>query len=129
MRRLHVLGLSLGVLAVPYLSYAQNPKNFKELADQLANIMNAAVIILITAGIAIYFFGAIKHILDHGESEDSWEMRKFLMMGMVVLFVMLSIWGILEILGNSFSGQQGFSGSPAPDSPERPCVTFDGSGC
>lgn len=129
MRRLQVLGLSLGALILPYLTHAQNPKNFKELADQLATIMNWAVTLLITAGIVLYFWGAVKHIMDHGESEDSWEMRKFLMMGLVVLFVMLSIWGILEILGNSFSGQQGFFGSSAPNSPRTPCATFDGSGC
>lgn len=63
--------------------------------------MNWAVTLLITAGIVIYFWGAVKHILDHGGSEDSGEMRKFLMTGLLVLFVMVSIWGILSLLQNT----------------------------
>ncbi len=110
MRRLRTLGCTLFVLMLPYLSHAQNPKTFKELADQLATIMNWGVTLLITAGIVIYFWGAVKHIMDRGESEDSWELRKFLFTGLIVIFVMVSIWGILSILQNTLF--QGSSSIP-----------------
>lgn len=89
------------MLFTPHVLLAQTPKTFKELADQLANIMNWAVTILITAGIAIYFWGAVKHVLEHGQSEDAGEMRKFLLTGLLVIFVMVSIWGILALLQNT----------------------------
>lgn len=80
---------------------AASPGNFRDLVDFLVSIMNAAITVLITSAIAMYFFGAVKHIVNHADSEDSWEMRKFLMMGVVVLFVMVSIWGILTLLQNT----------------------------
>ncbi len=110
MCRLWTLGLTFWTLTLPYLSHAQNPRNFKELADQLATIMNWAVTLLITAGIVIYFWGAVKQVMDHGESEDSYEMRKFLFTGLIVIFVMVSIWGILALLQNTlFQGSGNFS--------------------
>ncbi|MEK7499779.1 MAG: hypothetical protein AAB649_04200 [Patescibacteria group bacterium] len=110
MRRLRTLGLLLSVLALPYLVHAQNPRTFKELADQLATIMNSGVTILITAGIVIYFWGAVRHIMENGESENSWEMRKFLFTGLIVIFVMVSIWGILSLLQNTlFQGSNNIS--------------------
>ncbi len=101
MRWLRAVGLTLSVITLPALSLAQNPRTFKDLADQLATIMNWGVTLLITAGIVIYFWGAVKQILDRGESEDSQEMRKFLFTGLIVIFVMVSIWGILGLLQNT----------------------------
>jgi succinate dehydrogenase hydrophobic anchor subunit len=94
--------IAVGItVMLPSLIEAASPANFRDLAGQLVTIMNATVSLLISAGIVIYFWGAVKHIFDHGYSEDSSEMRKFLLMGIVVIFVMVSIWGILAVLQNS----------------------------
>ncbi len=95
--------LTIGCLAVclPLLVHAATPSNFKELVDEIVTIMNWTVSLIITAGIVVYFWGVVKHIYDHGYSEESWEMRRFLLMGLGVIFVMVSIWGILALLQNS----------------------------
>lgn len=94
----------------PMLALAATPKNFKELADIFATMMNWTITLLITAGIVIYFWGAVMQIMNNAGSEDSSEMRKFLLTGLIVIFVMVSIWGILGLLQNTFF--QGSSSLP-----------------
>lgn len=93
--------MAVFTLSVPVLVEAAAPSSFRDLVGMLVTIMNSAITLLITGAIVAYFFGAVKHVLNNGESEDSWEMRKFLMIGLVVIFVMVSIWGILAILQNT----------------------------
>ncbi len=98
------------VTFLPMVGFAATPRNFKELADVFATIMNWGVTLLITAAIVIYFWGAVIRIMEHGESEDSAEMRSFLMTGLLVIFVMVSIWGILALLQNTlFQGSSGLA--------------------
>ena len=105
-------GLVGVVLSAPAVVAAASPSTFKDLVDMLVTIMNAAVTLLITGAIVAYFIGAVQHIVNHADSEDSWETRKFLMMGLVVLFVMVSIWGILALLQNTVGlGSEGMKGT------------------
>jgi hypothetical protein len=97
--------LSIGILLaslVPFVVFAA-PRTFAELAAYLGSIMNSAIGVLITAALVFYFWGAAQHLLkmERGEGASP-EFRKFLLMGVLVIFVMVSVWGILEILRNTF---------------------------
>jgi len=94
--------LALLLVIAPCVAFAA-PRTFAELADYLGSIMNSAIGVLITAAIVFYFWGAVQHLLKMESGEGaSPEFRKFLLMGVVVLFVIVSVWGILEILRNTF---------------------------
>lgn len=87
---------------LPFVAFAA-PRTFAELAAYLGGIMNSAIGVLITAALVFYFWGAAQHLLKMESGEGaSPEFRKFLLMGVVVIFVMVSVWGILEILRNTF---------------------------
>lgn len=107
MIRWGVLGFVL-VLAVPLAAFAAL-NTFRDLADYGVKIMNSVIGTLVITGLVIYFFGLIEHLFKREQTEGS-QLRKFLLMGIVALFVMVSIWGILEILGNTLKGQS-FTGS------------------
>ncbi|MBI5456193.1 hypothetical protein HY969_00455 [Candidatus Kaiserbacteria bacterium] len=86
---------------LPIAASAASPRTYRELVVYIVNIMNYAVGTLIILGLVIYLFGAARNILK-AKDGDSSASRKFLLMGIAILFVMVSIWGILELLQNTF---------------------------
>ncbi|RJR14148.1 hypothetical protein C4585_00640 [Candidatus Parcubacteria bacterium] len=89
-------------LLLPTLAFADTPKNFAELAADLISIIDMGTGVLIVLGFAVYFWGISINIL---EFEDDPEKRKaYFIWGILVLFVMVSIWGIINLLGNTLFG-------------------------
>jgi hypothetical protein len=107
MRR--ILFLTPILLTAPAVVFAA-PKTFQELANVLVVIMNNAVIVLIVLGLVVYFYGVSTNILKM-KDEGGEKVKAYFFWGVIVLFVMVSIWGILQILQNSlFGGDQFNSG-------------------
>lgn len=109
----------VATLLLPSLALAQGaPRTFADLANVFVVILNNATTVLIVAGIAIYFYGISTNILKFGEGERE-KLKNYFFWGIIVLFVMVSLWGILNILqntlfgGNSFNATNGASQQPA----------------
>jgi len=119
-----VLGLSL-ILLTPTLALAAAPKTFAELANLIVSFLNSAAGLLIIAGVVIYFYGVSSNILKMS-SEGGRAAREYLVWGIIVIFVMVSIWGILELLQNTLFGNSpndpstGASGTASFDAPAFP---------
>lgn len=93
---------TLSFLAVPSIALADAPKTFSELAEKLVGLMNAATGVLILLGLVVYFWGMSINILKF--EEDVEKRKAYLVWGIIVLFVMLSIWGIIALLQNTLFG-------------------------
>ena len=104
MHSLRSFYLATLVFVLPLVAFAASPTTFKDLVDYAIKIMNSVIGTLVVAGLVLYFFGIVRHMVKK-EYAESAQSRKFLLMGVVVLFVMVSIWGILEILDNTLRGQ------------------------
>ena len=101
MRRfLHLSPLIISFL--PALALAA-PKTFKDLANLLVVLMNNAVIVLIVLGVVVYFYGISTNILKM-KDEGGEKVKAYFFWGVIVLFMMVSVWGILQILQNSLFG-------------------------
>lgn len=91
-------------------------RTFQELVLQVVEIIDTATITLIVFALVAYFWGIATHIPEFGE-EDGGEKRKgFFIWGILVLFVMVSIWGIIQILENTLFSDNSYNpttGSPA----------------
>ena len=84
--------------SVPIVTFAA-PKTVMDLAKWLVTIMNMATAMLITLAIVIYFWGIVYNY--NSISKDPAKMRAFLVWGVVAVFVMVSIWGIVALIKNS----------------------------
>jgi len=105
----------LVAVVLPQTAVAAAAKNFSELAGELVNILNLATLTLIIAGFVVYFWGISVNILKF---EDDPEKRKaYFFWGLLVLFVMVSIWGIIGLLQNTLFGGTIFNPSAGADSP------------
>ena len=105
--------LSLLALLIPSVALAAAPRTFQELANLVVVVLNNATVVLVVAGIAIYFYGISTNILKF--SDDGWEkVKSYFIWGIIVLFVMVTVWGILRLLQDTlFGGDQGV----APQNP------------
>lgn len=95
--------LPLLVLAFPAVALAAAPRTFSELANLLVTILDSATGMLVVAGIVIYFYGVSTNILKL-KDESGAKVRQYMVWGLIVIFVMVSIWGILRLLQSTLFG-------------------------
>ena len=97
----------IALVALPGVALAA-PRTFGDLANILVLILNNATTVLIVLGIVVYFFGLSTNILKFSE-EGGENVRRYFLWGIIVLFMMVSIWGILRLLQNTLFGSNTYS--------------------
>ncbi len=103
MRSLRIFLLS-APLFLPALVFAQTaPQNFQQLASQIIGLLNNATATLVGLGIVIYFGGIVTNLVKT-EDTDREKMRTYILWGLVVIFIMVSIWAILTLLRDTLFG-------------------------
>jgi hypothetical protein len=90
--------LGLGVISLPALAAAQS------LLDTLGffnTLLNGAIGLLITVAIIAFFYGLVKYLFTEG-SEGKASGLRVMLMGVITIFVMVSIWGLVRLLQSTF---------------------------
>jgi hypothetical protein len=95
-------------LALPALAA---PKNFNELirVTIIGGILKPLVPFLVGLAVVIFIYGVITIMLSEGGDKKE-EGKKYMLWGIVGIFVMVSIWGLVAILQGTF----GFYGNETP---------------
>jgi hypothetical protein len=88
---------SVALLAVPGVAAAADLTDILQLAS---NFLNALMGLFITLAIVVFFWGLISYLFKAGE--DKSEGLKIMFYGVITIFVMVSIWGIIRLLQNTF---------------------------
>lgn len=73
------------------------------LLDTLALVntfLNAAIGLFITLAIVVFFWGLINYLLNVGEEKGKG--LQIMFYGVIAIFVMVSIWGIIRLLQSTF---------------------------
>lgn len=91
--------LAAVTVALPSLASAATLLNTLALAN---TFLNALIGLFITLAIVVFFWGLIKYLLGEGQ-EGKAEGLKIMFMGVITIFVMVSIWGIIRLLQSTFS--------------------------
>ena len=91
-----------GTLFFPKLLFAA-PQNFKAAIGIIVDLTQIAVPIVAGLALLVFIWGLAKFILAAGGDEKAVSDGKNLMLwGIVSLFVMFSIWGIIRLFFNDF---------------------------
>ena len=85
------------VLATPSLAGAASLFDTLSLAN---TFLNALIGLFTTLAIVVFFWGLISYLFKQGE--DKSEGLKIMFYGVITIFVMVSIWGIIRLLQNTF---------------------------
>lgn len=82
------------------------PLTIQSLADFLnfftCLISKSVIPLLIAVALVLFIWGVLKFILNADDSAKREEGRLFIVWGLIGLFVMVSIWGIVNILNSTF---------------------------
>jgi len=93
---------TLAVLAVmlPIPVFAA-PRTLSALADLIIEHINAAVLLLVGATVLLYLYRSGRDLFSVGQGkadENIAKARKALLEGLGIIFVMVSVWGILNLI-------------------------------
>ena len=96
------LGIAVVMLS-PSIVLAATPRTFSDLANLAVSLLDAGAGLLITTALVIYLFGISRSIYKAGE-EGKEALRTYVLWGILTIFIMISIWGILQLLQNTLFG-------------------------
>ncbi len=94
--------ISAAISLAPSLAFAQQINNVNDLTRTLTSIGNVVIEILIAFAIIYIIFNVIRFIMAADKPEDRNSIGKAILWGIVGLFVILSIWGLVRILTSTF---------------------------
>ena len=90
------------------------PGNLTQLISFAGDVLNRLIPVLIAVALVVFFWGLIQYIRTHkaGSGKDT------MIAGLVGLFIMVSVWGIIRIAQNTLG--VGSGGPPSiPQVPQR----------
>lgn len=108
---------STSLLAFPLITFAQQINSIESAGDAIINIINTVLVPLIFAvAFLVFIYGVFMYFIAN--SEDAKEKGKNLMLyGLIGFFVMVSVWGLVNILVGTFS-----LNNAAPTTPRAPVI-------
>ncbi|MEK7116866.1 MAG: hypothetical protein AAB837_01735 [Patescibacteria group bacterium] len=92
------LMITIGALALPLVSFAALG-NVEGLVVDIGTIVNKVIPILFAIALLGFFYGLVKYIF--GGEESKIDAKKTMIYGVVALFVMASVWGLVRFIGTA----------------------------
>ena len=86
------------------ISSCSNIQGLSGLVTCLVGFMNTAIGLIISAAVLYVIWGAFNMIRSEEKREEG---KKTIMYGIIGIFVMISVWGLVNILNRTFNLQQG----------------------
>ena len=94
----YILYLILLLAPLPALATTgTHPTTFQELIKLAVGLILALIPLFIALAIAAFFWGVAQFMLHAGDSTKHKEGRAFMIYGIIGLFVLVSIWGIVSL--------------------------------
>ena len=95
--------LFISSLFTPGIALAATFNNITELLNFFTNLISKSVIPLLIALSVMYFmWGASTFIRSADDASKRAEGRQFMIYGIIALFVLISFWGLVAVLSNTF---------------------------
>ncbi|GMQ95222.1 MAG: hypothetical protein BMS9Abin13_335 [Patescibacteria group bacterium] len=82
----------------------------------IGNIIGALIPLLIGLGALYFIWGVSKYVLHGEDATKREEGRSMMIYGIIALFVMVSVWGLVNVLVSTF-GLESVLAPPAPGLP------------
>jgi hypothetical protein len=84
---------------------------FFSLSEQVISIINMLISIVISLAVVGFLWGIVKFLFNGANEKSRSEGRSFMLYGILTLFVMTSIWGLVNMLhGTIIIGEEGYIG-------------------
>lgn len=107
--------LTLAVLVLPSIAHAQNIGGLLGLLNQANDLINRLIPFVIALTVLIFLWGVFRFVMSGGDGDKRKEAQGYMIWGIIALFVMVSVWGLVNILVRSFNLDP--AAPPAPQLP------------
>lgn len=91
----------------PAFVFAQTLGNIEILVQSIGRLVGLALPIVVAIALLAFFWGIVKYVFAQGNEEAKADAKKIMLWGLVALFVMVSVWGLVRFIGNALGIQQG----------------------
>ena len=91
----------------PAFAFAQSLGNLQTLVQSIGTLVGLALPIVVGLALLAFFWGLVKFIFAQGNEEAKADAKKIMLGGLIALFVMVSVWGLVNFIGTAFGISQG----------------------
>jgi hypothetical protein len=109
MKKVSAAFIGVGAYLLPVLAFAQNnPElgNLESLLKAIGRLVNLATPIVIGLALLAFFWGLVKFIFASSD-DDKKSGKSFMIGGIIALFVMVAIVGIIKFIASAFDVETG----------------------
>jgi ABC-type phosphate transport system permease subunit len=114
MHRLLKFAVSTSIFLAPVFVFAQSQAGIQGLLQLVMNLISGLIPIVIGLAVLAFLWGVLQYVVAKDEDKQK-EARGVMLYGIIALFVMVSVWGLVNILGDTIFGNS--SGVYQPPSP------------
>jgi len=108
--------LALSALFLPFIAAAQHVQS---VLNVVLSILNGAIFLFITIAIVVFFWGLVSYLANIGGEDAAKKGIQLMLWGIIALFVMVSVWGLIHLLQNTFlNGVSSQAVSPSTFNPQ-----------
>jgi hypothetical protein len=87
--------------------------------SRISGIVNLAVPILGSLAFVVFLWGIVKYIYSAGDENKKTEAKNYIIYGLIGMFILVALWGILGIVLNTFFGGTTFTPIKLPAAPTQ----------
>jgi FtsH-binding integral membrane protein len=99
MKKIKIISLLLA-LSIPSITFAEPLSETSKILSAMGNLVGKAIPIVFALALLLFFWCMAMYIYKSGAEKD--EGKKIMVWGVVALFVMSSIWGLVKFIQVSF---------------------------
>ena len=119
MHRARIITLALPVLGAALTPATADAVTLGYTLKVLSDLVNGLIPIVLALTVLIFFWGLAMYLWDAGNAEKKGQGIHIMVMGVVALFVMVSLWGIIGVLQQTFKVDQSKPIVPDPIEQKR----------
>ncbi|MFA5831711.1 MAG: hypothetical protein WC878_07860 [Candidatus Paceibacterota bacterium] len=90
----------------PSFAFAEGG-SLSALVPKIGDIVNQLIPILSSVVVLVFFYGLIKYVLSAGDDDASKKARGYMIRGILGMFVLVTIWGIIGFMQNTIGNTEG----------------------
>lgn len=95
------------IALAPAFAFAQNLGNLNTLVTSIGTLVGLALPIVVGIALLVFFWGLVKFIFAQGDETAKADAKKIMLWGLIALFVMVSVWGLVAFIGTALGIGQG----------------------
>lgn len=100
---MRTLLVSLALALTPAVALAA-VRTFKDIVDTIVRLINLAIPVIIAAGLLAFLWGIALYLAAGVDGERKENARRFMIWGVVAIFVMVTFFALAEALKRTFFG-------------------------